>query len=434
MKGIIRFIIFTGILFFNHLLIYSQSGWFPLSSGTSLNIVDIQFVDNNTGYFVANEYITSNSILRKTINGGNTWTSVLTVPYLNRLYFIDVNTGLVVGSLGLIRKTTNGGVSWITQTSPVGGGLNGVKFINTNTGFIAGNSRTILFTTDGGSTWIYRPFGSNDGWWNDVYFFDANTGIVVGNSPTGQSIIKTTDAGLSWNYVTSSIGPISRVAFADNIVGFCVGGGGSIIKTTNSGNNWFSIFNITYGCYGVSVVDINNIIAVGGGGTFGGNGKVVRSTNGGLNWIEQPFGTSKRLWSVSFINSNTGWACGDTGTLVKTTTGGITAIQPISKVIPNYFSLKQSYPNPFNPVTKIRFQIPLLRGVDVPRTWDGRGVLTQLIVYDILGRVTATLLNEQLQPGTYEVEWDAANYPSGVYYYKLSASDYTETKKMVVLK
>ncbi|MGH2574326.1 MAG: T9SS type A sorting domain-containing protein, partial [Ignavibacteria bacterium] len=58
----------------------------------------------------------------------------------------------------------------------------------------------------------------------------------------------------------------------------------------------------------------------------------------------------------------------------------------------------------------------------------------QLIIFDILGREITTLVNEQLTPGTYEIEWNALKSPSGVYYYKLSAGDFTETKKMVLLK
>jgi len=72
-------------------------------------------------------------------------------------------------------------------------------------------------------------------------------------------------------------------------------------------------------------------------------------------------------------------------------------------------------------MTNIKFQIPDLSYV-------------KLIILDILGREVETLVNEQLNPGTYEVGWDASNYPSGVYYYKLAAADYTETKKMILIK
>jgi len=102
-------------------------------------------------------------------------------------------------------------------------------------------------------------------------------------------------------------------------------------------------------------------------------------------------------------------------------------IQPISTEVPERFILYQNYPNPFNPSTKIRFSIPLLRGVS-----EGRGVL--LVIYDILGRELTTLINEQLTPGIYEVEFDGTNYSSGVYYYKLESGTYTETKKMLLIK
>jgi subtilisin-like proprotein convertase family protein len=105
-------------------------------------------------------------------------------------------------------------------------------------------------------------------------------------------------------------------------------------------------------------------------------------------------------------------------------------IQPISSEIPSHFSLSQNYPNPFNPATKIRFDIPV---------GTRHGAFVQMKIYDILGREIATLVNEQLQPGTYEVEWpapmgDGANYPSGIYLYRIMTNNYTETKKMILIR
>ena len=106
--------------------------------------------------------------------------------------------------------------------------------------------------------------------------------------------------------------------------------------------------------------------------------------------------------------------------------GELTGIQTISSEMPDKFSLSQNYPNPFNPATKIRFSLPLPSKGGVQKV--------KLMIYDILGSEITTLVNEQLQPGTYEIEWDATNYPSGVYYYKLVTSDYIETRKMVLIK
>jgi hypothetical protein len=124
---------------------------------------------------------------------------------------------------------------------------------------------------------------------------------------------------------------------------------------------------------------------------------------------------------------NTGYLCGSGGILLKTTNGGsILNTNFISLEIPKMYILSQNYPNPFNPMTKIRFDIPSL----VRR---GAGVVV-LKVYDILGREITTLVNEQLSPGTYEVEFDGTNFASGVYYYTLSADDFTQSMKMVLLK
>ncbi len=114
----------------------------------------------------------------------------------------------------------------------------------------------------------------------------------------------------------------------------------------------------------------------------------------------------------------------------------ITEIFPVSQEVPTQFSLSQNYPNPFNPSTKIKFDTP------PPPSPKGREQWVRLIIYDILGRETAVLVNEWLHPGTYEVEWDASNFPSGVYFYKLLTTDasaplsikFTETRKMVLVK
>jgi CubicO group peptidase (beta-lactamase class C family) len=103
------------------------------------------------------------------------------------------------------------------------------------------------------------------------------------------------------------------------------------------------------------------------------------------------------------------------------------SIHPISTNIASHFSLYQNYPNPFNPATKIKFDIALdsrLRGNDN----------VTLKIFDILGREIAVLVNDQLKHGTYEVEWDASNFSSGVYFYKLEAGEFTETRKMIMVK
>ncbi len=89
--------------------------------------------------------------------------------------------------------------------------------------------------------------------------------------------------------------------------------------------------------------------------------------------------------------------------------------------VPNQFSLSQNYPNPFNPATNLQFTVPEARFVS-------------LKIYDLLGKEVATLIGENLNPGSYSVQWDATRYPSGIYFYRLSAGGFTATKRMLLLK
>lgn len=109
----------------------------------------------------------------------------------------------------------------------------------------------------------------------------------------------------------------------------------------------------------------------------------------------------------------------------------ITGINQITTTIPQKFSLSQNYPNPFNPTTSIAFKIPLLRGEDAA---GGRGVFVILEIFDVSGKKVEILVKGYLNPGTYKVNWSASQYPSGVYFYKLSTGSFTTAKKMLLLK
>jgi hypothetical protein len=94
--------------------------------------------------------------------------------------------------------------------------------------------------------------------------------------------------------------------------------------------------------------------------------------------------------------------------------------------IPKQFKLEQNYPNPFNPITNFKFQIP-------------NAGFVKLVIYDVTGREVESLINQQLNPGTYEIQWNALNYPSGVYFYHLIVSGgnlkvFTDAKRMVLAK
>jgi hypothetical protein len=97
------------------------------------------------------------------------------------------------------------------------------------------------------------------------------------------------------------------------------------------------------------------------------------------------------------------------------------SVRNITSEVPMKYSLGQNYPNPFNSTSNLKFQIV--------NTGD-----VKLIVYDIMGKEVQTLVNERLQPGTYEASFDGSMLNSGVYFYKLVTDGYTETKKMLMVK
>jgi hypothetical protein len=164
---------------------------------------------------------------------------------------------------------------------------------------------------------------------------------------------------------------------------------------------------------------------------------MARSTDGGTTWINErvsasPFAPTSGTFFGDYNNITA--ANGRVRPMWTRLTGsGLSVwtalidfpigINPISSRIPQSFSLHQNYPNPFNPSTKIRY--------DIPKRSSGE---TTLKVYDQLGREIATLVNEKLSPGSYEINWDAADFASGVYYYKLVSGSFTETKKMMLVK
>jgi len=101
-----------------------------------------------------------------------------------------------------------------------------------------------------------------------------------------------------------------------------------------------------------------------------------------------------------------------------------TGINVISSEIPSSHKLIDNYPNPFNPVTRIRFNV-------------GKLNLSEKVIleiFDVTGRRAGLLVNEKLQPGSYEVTWDATSLPSGMFFYRLTAGSYAETRRMIVIK
>jgi len=125
-------------------------------------------------------------------------------------------------------------------------------------------------------------------------------------------------------------------------------------------------------------------------------------------------GVTATVYAGMFLNQNDGGPV-----YVQEVIG--TDVNPESPGIPSSFVLNQNYPNPFNPSTEISFQVSDFGLVEVS-------------IFDLLGRKVATLVNEKKHPGSYQVTWDATGQPSGVYFYRLSTTDFVQTKKLVLLR
>lgn len=291
-------------------------------------------------------------------------------------------------------KTTNGGTNWTQQTSPVTNTLSCLYFPPSATSMI---------------------------------------GYASGGAATAGTVLKTNNAGVNWTLDTVGTNWLFGIYFSNLMTGWAVGFNGVIYKTSDGGSIWvLQISNTTNRLVAVSFPSLNTGYAVGYTGT------IVKSTNGGDNWFVQFSPSPNNFWGVCFTDENTGWAAGWNGTILHTTNGGVTFVKRIGTEVPGSFALHQNYPNPFNPSTKIKFEIPLIKGGERSTTRLVEGLYVVLKIYDILGNEIETLVNDILKPGSYEVEWSAAfgagNRSSGVYFYRLTAGNYSLTKTMVLLK
>jgi photosystem II stability/assembly factor-like uncharacterized protein len=391
----------------------SAQSWNPLIRDyiTKSDLNSVFFTDNNTGFACGN-----NGVIIKTTNAGLNWThtGLIISRHFKSVKFLNSNTGFVCGGdngiTGLIYKTTDSGSTW-SLSNQDSASLNSIHFVNQSTGWAAGNFGYILKSTNTGNSWSRTRFQTATIF--DINFIDSQTGFICTNG-----IYKTTNSGFNWYQVSTQ--RCNQIQFIGNN-GYAVSSTGNtrfFSKSTNLGENWV---NTQISNDSTSLYFANNET-----GWICSGSTIRKTTNGGVNWsIQQVPAPAIRVKSVFFRDSERGWVVGGYGGIMRTLTGGI-GIELVSAEIPRNYSLGQNYPNPFNPATKIRFQIPAF--VETTRR------VVSLRIYDILGKEISTLINEELKPGTYEVEWNAASYSSGVYFYSLMTNNFTQTKKMVVLK
>lgn len=415
---------------------------------------DVSFANTQVGYIV-----TELGGVYKTTDGGNNWTIKMNIGfpyYWYGVHALSPDTVVIAGfdnqgaiSSGVVRWSFNGGDTWtpdiILRIASGVGWLDRVHFFNQNMGIVfAGLSGAIHYTTTGGkdsTSWNYIQVNSDLAWFAGNYDFQ-NTGNIYA---TGIHLAKSTNYGVNWVSGPSADNVFDGgIDFLDNnnLYGWTGGGqisspvSGWMHRTTDGGQSWGNrLFDFPYPIRAVKFYDTNLGLAL-GGNLYQEAGGIYSTTNGGVNW-NLDISTSAEMFSVEtkmvsadsadiWCVGSTGGGTGFTGKLYKTRAAIVTGIENTGSALPKSFALYQNYPNPFNPETKIKFSLPF---VGQRHAFD-----LQIIIYDILGREVTSLFSGNLSPGTYEINWNAFSYPSGIYFYKLTTNDFTETKKMILIK
>ncbi len=391
-------------------------------SGTTRNIWSVYFTDLNNGWAAA-----EGGKLLHTTDGGNNW-EILQVgdPYLDDfmdLTFTDENTGWVCGKNHSMYKTTDGGAAWAQVNVPTTSDIRAMSFLNDTLGWITPLEENIYKTTDGGVSWIQQNNGLTGNLHNiNVCFTDADNGFVTGIRIIGMDvesyILRTTNGGQDWtadfSYQNQDTDPIF---FINQDTGWIGGSNGFLIKTTDGGETW-QYHNA--GPVYITSLFFNNEHD---GWLTGFDGALYQTIDGGNLWQAHNILVQNLMRSVYFVDEKNGWAVGDNGTIIHTGEGIIPVeiTESSASAVPSEYSLEQNFPNPYNPATTIRFSVP-------------EEVRVTLEVYNILGERIKELKNEVMNPGYYDVVFDGRSLVSGIYFYRIEAGGFVQTRKMVLLR
>ncbi len=339
--------------------------------------------------------------------------------------------GVGYGSFLVVLRSTDTGATWSSAKTGLDEDPVRSFAVKSNGEIFAGNYMwgALFRSTNDGANWsqVYR---SNTSYRGGITAIATNASGSIfagiyecddlecgGTTPSG--IIRSTDNGASWLKVNTGLTDLDVNALVTNKSGHIFAGtfAGGVFRSTNNGENWTQINSggLTMGI--VSSLAINESGQIFAGTRVGG---VFRSTDNGGTWTQVNSGLTNL--NVNLLAFNAG------GRLFAGTQDGVfrsvqstTSVTEISGVIPTAFSLEQNYPNPFNPNTTIEFSLPQAGNVT-------------LRVFDLLGKEVATLVSESLGAGRFKAQWNANGMTSGVYFYRLQADAFLETKKLMLLK
>ncbi|MBS1518966.1 MAG: T9SS type A sorting domain-containing protein [Bacteroidetes bacterium] len=401
----------------------SDAQWIQQNSGTNVNLYDIEFLNEKTGWAVGDA-----GVVIKTTNGGTNW---INIPNPSNQYGglmwsiqpIDSEYVYATAGYDFIMKSTNGGANWNVLSGVNGSisGYNELYFLNRDTGWFLGSGNyKILRTYDGGNTLdsFYVPWFTNF----DIYFKDINTGIFCG---TGR-VFKSTNGGENWfdTQVTNpgSFPMFRKLAVVNNRDVWVSGLDAIIYRSTDFCDTWQAVDTLNEGI-GIIALDFINKDT---GYIGGGSNKIFKTIDGGFKWSVQTSipNNSAFIGSIRFVNDSVGWYCGGIGNVYKTLNGGTpTSINiTFNSEISIDYLLEQNYPNPFNHSSIIRYKI-------------SKSSLVEIDVYDLLGKKIKTLKKAFQIPGYYEIKFDNNEISSGILFYLLKIDGVIKDKKtMIVLK
>ncbi|MDI6766813.1 MAG: T9SS type A sorting domain-containing protein, partial [Bacteroidota bacterium] len=334
----------------------------------------------------------------------------------------DKNQNLLLGSGRITGETVGGGLWRSTDQgnnwSLVGTNLNGLDTLNVssvitkNDTIFVGAMPGIFKSTDNGVNWILCGLNNINIW---SLAINDNGHIFAGTYSKG--IYLSTNNGDDWAEINQGLLDSSISSLTANAKGHVFAGTKQqgIFKSTDFGNHWMQINN------GLTCTKILSIISNSHDQLYTGTDEdVFCSTDNGENWIkinstELPY----KVYTLAIDSCGFLYAGTDEGVFrsIKSTT----QVKENDEVNLRSFSLSHNYPNPFNPVTNIEFRI-------------AKFGFASLKVFNLLGEEVATVVSEELPPGTYKRQWDGSKFSSGVYFYRLQTKGFCETKKFVLIR
>ena len=319
-----------------------------------------------------------------------------------------------------IFHSTDDGNSWYSVNNELG--IN--KHIYS---IVVGNNGDLLAACNPDSInkgFVYRSTDNGESWQSllsvnsNIYTICADSSKNIFAGAYYGNFYRSTDDGNNWNLITTFPNTANLRALLIAPDGTIFAGTdypGGLWRSTNNGDNWEQLGFTDISVTSFILDKASNIWL----GTFG-NG-IYESTDMGATWIQTNSGLKDQKILSLGITSDGYLLAGTSSWGIFESNSPVTSIEDKQEKSSLSFSLLQNYPNPFNPTTKIQYSI-------------SKSSFVTIKVYDILGKVVATLVNEEKRPGNYSVVFHAASLSSGIYFYRLQAGGFTETKKLIFLK